>query len=515
MKKYKTLRLLLGDQLNHHHSWFENQNEETLYVMMEVLQETAYVKHHLQKIVGFFLAMRHFGQYLSQKGHHVFYFSIQEEANRQTISGNLNFLIKKFGIEKLEYQLPDEYRLDVQLKEYTQSLTIPSEVYDTEHFLTKRNTVADLFKNKKTYLLETFYRKMRVKYGILMEEDGKTPLTGKWNYDAENRKKLPKKMVIPKALSFSRDVSNIVHTLKQLEIATIGNIDKKHFSLAVTRAEALELLDHFIKFRLINFGKYQDAMTQRDDLVFHSKLSFAMNVKLLSPLEVVEACIAYWEKRQDVITIAQIEGFVRQIVGWREYMRGIYWAKMPEYATLNALNHQASLPEFYWTGKTKMNCLHHAINQSLNTAYAHHIQRLMVTGNFALLLGVHPDEVDAWYLGIYMDAIEWVEITNTRGMSQFADGGIVGTKPYVSSANYIHKMGDYCSNCQYDRKLKYGKNACPFNSLYWDFYDRHREHFKKNPRVAMMYRVWDKIDTEEQVMILKQADFYKKQVGEL
>ncbi|MBV6655355.1 MAG: cryptochrome/photolyase family protein, partial [Mameliella sp.] len=212
--------------------------------------------------------------------------------------------------------------------------------------------------------------------------------------------------------------------------------------------------------------------------------------------------------------ISQIEGFIRQIIGLREFMRGIYWAKMPDYANLNFFSHDAALPEWYWTGKTEMKCLHTAINQSLDHAYAHHIQRLMVTGNFALLLGVHPDEVDRWYMGIYMDAIEWVEITNTRGMSQFADGGIVGTKPYVSSANYIHKMGDHCTKCKYDRKKKVGKDACPFNSLYWDFYDRHTDKLSKNPRIGMMYRVWNKMDEEQRIEILKHAAYVKANINE-
>jgi deoxyribodipyrimidine photolyase-related protein len=239
-----------------------------------------------------------------------------------------------------------------------------------------------------------------------------------------------------------------------------------------------------------------------------------MNAKLLSPLEVVEACVDYWEEHQEQIDISQIEGFVRQIIGWREFMRGIYWAKMPEYATLNYFEHKAPLPDWYWTGDTKMKCLHTAVNQSLDHAYAHHIQRLMVTGNFALLLGVDPDELDQWYLGIYMDAIEWVEITNTRGMSQFADGGIVGTKPYVASANYMHKMSDHCTNCAYDRKKKVGKDACPFNSLYWDFYDRHTDKLGNNPRIGMMYRIWNKMDSEQQEAILKRAEYIKVHIND-
>ena len=363
--------------------------------------------------------------------------------------------------------------------------------------------------------MENFYRKMRIKHNLLMEADGTTPLSNRWNFDAENRKKLPKDLVIPPAKHFYRDVSDVVEMLDEMGVKTIGNVEKKHFDWCISREEALALLDHFCQFQLIHFGTYEDAMTQRDTLLFHSKLSFAMNIKLLSPLEVVEKCINYWQNHQKTIDIAQIEGFVRQIIGWREYMRGVYWAQMPDFATLNFFNHQADLPTWFWTGETKMNCLKNSIGQSLDKAYAHHIQRLMVTGAFSLLLGVHPDQLDEWYLGIYMDAIEWVEITNTRGMSQYADGGIVGTKPYVGSANYIDKMSDYCQNCHYDKSLRYGHKACPFNSLYWDFYDRHRDKLGKNPRIGMMYPMLNKMSPDELEKILTQAAFYKENVDSL
>lgn len=508
-QKYRKLRLLLGDQLNIRHSWFEEQDDETLYVAMETLSETGYVRHHIQKVIGFFLAMRAFAEGLQEKGHQVHYIRLDDEGNEQSISGNVKALIRKYGIRQFEYLLPDEYRLDQELKALCRELDIESRHFDTEHFLTPRDGVESFFKGKKTYLLESFYRQMRKEYNILMEEDGETPLTGQWNYDQDNRKKLPKSQAIPPPLHFERDVSSLVEMLKDKKVETIGAVDPKKFIWPVTRRECLELLHHFVENQLHLFGTYQDAMTERGYLLFHSRLSFAMNVKLLHPLEVVEACVKHWKANQDSIDIAQIEGFVRQVIGWREYMRGVYWAKMPDFAEMNFFGHSAKLPEWYWTGETKMNCLRHAIGQSLDKAYAHHIQRLMVTGNFALLLGVNPDELDEWYLGIYMDAIEWVEITNTRGMSQFADGGIVGTKPYVSSANYIHKMGDYCSNCEYGRKAKYGKNACPFNSLYWDFYDRHTDKLSNNPRIGMMYRVWNRMDGEEREKILRQAAEYK------
>jgi deoxyribodipyrimidine photolyase-related protein len=514
-KSYTKLRLILGDQLNENHSWFDTKDADTLYFMAECLTETNYTKHHIQKVVGFFSAMRNFAKSLEAKGHSVLYFNLDTTENLQSFPNNLAALIKKYNIQKFEYQLPDEWRLDVELKAFAQECGIETQVFDSEHFMTERAYLKDFFEGKKTYLMENFYRSIRKRYEILMEPDGKTPLTGKWNYDASNRKKLPKKITIPPPLHWHKDVTEIVDMLKEKGITTIGNIDKKDFIWPTSRAECLELLEEFCRYRLHLFGDYQDALTTRDYALFHCRLSFGMNTKMISPLEVVQRCIEEFHKRQDTIDISQIEGFVRQIIGWREYMRGVYWAKMPGYDKMNYFNHQAALPDWFWTGKTKMTCLNHAVEQSLDRAYAHHIQRLMVTGNFALLLGVHPDELDEWYLGIYIDALHWVEVTNTRGMSQFADGGIVGTKPYISSANYIHKQGDYCNQCQYDRKIKYGPKACPFNSLYWDFFERHRDKLGKNFRMAMMYRVWDKMDIEEKEKILQQADVYKKTVNEL
>jgi deoxyribodipyrimidine photolyase-related protein len=277
----------------------------------------------------------------------------------------------------------------------------------------------------------------------------------------------------------------------------------------------LELLSFFIENCLPYFGTFQDAMTTDAWSVYHSRISFAMNVKLLSPKEVVDAVIQSYRSNEHSIALNQVEGFVRQIIGWREYMRGIYWMHMPDYAGLNFFNHENKLPDWYWTGETKMKCLSHSIKQSLQFAYAHHIQRLMVTGNFALLAGIHPDEVDSWYLGIYIDALEWVEITNTRGMSQFADGGIVGTKPYVSSANYIDKMSSYCGKCYYNSKQKVGERACPFNSLYWHFYARNEQLLRKNPRIGMAYVTWDKMQPQVKEELLHQAERYLSKINEL
>jgi deoxyribodipyrimidine photolyase-related protein len=307
----------------------------------------------------------------------------------------------------------------------------------------------------------------------------------------------------------------VLAEIQKTNIKTIGNIDPLQFVWPINRSQSLELLEFFVAECLPLFGSYQDAMAPKQWSLYHARLSFSMNCKLLSPAEVINRCIQEWEDQPEKIAYNQLEGFVRQIIGWREYMRGIYWHKMPEYAMLNYFNHQADLPEWFWTGNTKMYCLNDAINQSLDYAYAHHIQRLMVTGNFALLSGIHPDAVDAWYLGIYIDAIQWVEITNTRGMSQFADGGIVGTKPYVSSAAYIDKMSHYCGSCYYKKAVKTGDKACPFNSLYWHFYDKHEDKLAKNPRIGMMYNVWRNMQPEAKVALLEQADYYLKNIDQL
>jgi deoxyribodipyrimidine photolyase-related protein len=513
-----TLRLLLGDQLNARHSWFAEVVPDVVYVLMELRQETDYVTHHIQKIIAFFAAMRRFADTLQQQGHRVIYLKINDKDNRQNFADNLTAIMQAIGAERFEYQQPDEYRLDTYLAEFCRRLPIPSQMTDSEHFLTRREELAELFKGKKTYLMETFYRVMRKKYKILLTETGE-PEGGKWNYDAENRKKYDGKTSVPPILKPSEASLQVIREVYQdiLQAApvTIGSIRIDAFEWLTTREENLQLLAHFCRYGLHEFGSYQDAMASRHPYLFHSRLSFAMNVKLLHPLEVVQAAIEQWQKNRQHISLAQVEGFVRQIIGWREYMRGVYWAQMPHYAALNFFGHDRPLPGWYWNGETKMNCLRHAIGQSLQKAYAHHIQRLMVTGNFALLAGIHPDEVDRWYLGIYIDAIEWVEITNTRGMSQFADGGIVGTKPYVSTANYMHKMSDYCTGCHYNKDLKYGDSACPFNSLYWHFYERHREKLARNPRIGMMYVTWDKMATTEREKILAQAEHYLAAIEQL
>jgi deoxyribodipyrimidine photolyase-related protein len=512
-KREKILRLILGDQLNSAHSWFKRPDDRVNYVIMELRQETDYVTHHIQKVAAFFAAMRAFGDHLRRQGHHVIYLRLDDPENRQTIRENLLPLIQSKGFQRFEYLPPDEYRLDVQLKELAVSLPVPCSFHDSEHFLTGRHEVKEMFAGKKRFLMESFYRRMRKRFEVLME--GEQPAGGSWNFDKENRRPYDGHVPIPPPLVFANDVSGIIETIRSSGVKTFGAIEPRRLIWPIDRPQALKLLAAFIVDGLPHFGVYQDAMNVKSWSLFHSRLSFALNTKILHPLEVIAAAVNAWEKCPQRVAIQQVEGFVRQVLGWREYMRGVYWALMPGFAEMNFFEHDLPLPDFYWTAETRMRCLAAVIGQSLKHAYAHHIQRLMVTGNFALLAGIHPDEVDAWYLGIYIDAIQWVELPNTRGMSQFADGGMVATKPYVSSANYIRKMSDYCTSCGYDPKKRHGEGACPFNSLYWDFYARHRAKLAPNPRIGMMYRTWDRTAAAERKRILQQAELYRRNLNAL
>ncbi|WP_339338357.1 MULTISPECIES: cryptochrome/photolyase family protein [unclassified Croceitalea] len=500
----KTLRLILGDQLNYKHSWFSKKDYDVVYVMAEMRQETDYVKHHIQKIVGFFLSMRNFSQYLEKEGHKIIYLKINDANNPQNLEKIIHDCIEKTNAEHFQYQLPDEYRLDEQLKNICENLDIKSSVVDTDHFYTHREELASFFKGKKQLIMENFYRMMRKKHDIMVV--GGQPEGGKWNYDQSNRKKWSGRPEVPSKLNWNQNVSGIVSEIEKVDISTFGSIDTEKFNWPTSREQSEELLNHFCRNLLIHFGDFQDALHTEEKFLFHSRLSFAMNTKMLSPKEVINSVLKHYYENSSQINISQVEGFIRQILGWREYMRGIYWKEMPNYKELNHLNNTNPLPDFFWTGNTKMNCLKHSIGQSLTESYAHHIQRLMIIGNYALLTQLNPDEVDRWYLGVYIDAIEWVEITNTRGMSQFADGGIVATKPYVSSANYINKMGNYCQGCHYSHTKKTGENSCPFNSLYWNFLDEKKDYFKNNQRMAMMLNLLNKKDKVELQQLKSRAN---------
>lgn len=509
--KHKTLRLILGDQLNYRHSWFREKDDAVVYLVMEMKQETGYVLHHAQKLIGFFAAMYNFVAYLRKNGHNVIHLMINDKRNKQELTANILHFLKEEKAGAFEYMYPDEYRLDEQLRALERQLSIPVNAVDTEHFYTTREALGVFFGNKSP-VMERFYRSMRQQHGILLSMNGE-PEGGAWNFDKENREPFKGKQQLPEPKLFSHDYSGIWKEIQQAGIKSFGNPDAARFTWPTTRKQSLEVVKYFMKHLLPSFGKYQDAMQTEHAFLYHARISFALNTKMIAPVEVVNMAVSEWKKKH--ADLSSVEGFVRQILGWREFMRGIYWWKMPGYAALNKLQHNTKIPEWFWTGNTKMNCLRCVITQSLDTAYAHHIQRLMVTGNFLLLAGIHPDAVDQWYLGIYIDAIEWVEITNTRGMSQFADGGIVGTKPYVSSAAYINKMSDYCKGCHYKPSVKTGEGSCPFNSLYWHFFDRHRATMDKNPRLGMVYKTWDKMSADKKEALLFQADAYLGKLNEL
>jgi deoxyribodipyrimidine photolyase-related protein len=500
----KKLRLILGDQLNCQHSWFNEVDKNTIYLMAEMRQETDYVKHHIQKVVAFFLSMRNFADDLKSKGHEVIYYKISDENNIHDLEKLISNCIEKNQTSSFEYQLPDEYRLDEQLKNIASKINIETKVYDTDHFYTSRTELTEFFEGKKMLLMENFYRMMRKKHHVLMQ--GSQPEGNQWNFDKDNRLKYKGQVPVPNAITFNKNIENLIIEIENAKVVTFGNINPKSFNFPTSRGECIEQLDFFCEHLLEFFGDYEDASHTDEKFLFHSRLSFAMNSKMLSPKEVNDTVVAYYHENSEKISINQVEGFVRQILGWREYVRGIYWKEMPNYGKMNALENHNTLPDFYWTGKTKMNCMQKAISQSLDEAYAHHIQRLMIIGNFSLLTQMHPDEVDAWYLGVYIDAIEWVELPNTRGMSQYADGGILATKPYVSSGSYINKMSNYCTKCHYKVKDKFGDDACPFNTLYWNFLDDKKHYFANNQRMGMMLNMLNKMNPEELAKIKEKAN---------
>jgi deoxyribodipyrimidine photolyase-related protein len=508
----KTLRLILGDQLNPNHSWFKNVDDEIYYVLMEVKQETNYVLHHAQKILAIFAAMRDFKEFLAKNNHQVVYIKINDESNQQFFKSNLNALIKLLHIKKFEYQEPDESRLDEELEVFCSEISIPSARVSSEHFYTSRDEVKEVFKDKKQWLMESFYRYMRKKHQILMK-DINEPIGSKWNFDNENRKAWKG---TPKTFKDSRpthDHSLLWNEICKAQIKSFGEHNASQFRWLLNRQEALKHLDFFVKNILVHFGDYQDAMHKDESRMFHSLISFALNTKMLSPHEVIFKVESSYRDNQ--ISINTAEGFIRQILGWREYIRGYYWANISSLNSENYFNHQLKVPSWFWNGQTQMNCLKYSISQSLTEAYAHHIQRLMVIGNFSLLAGIHPQKLHQWYLGIYIDAFEWVEMPNTIGMSQFADGGKLASKPYVSTANYVNKMSNYCEGCHYSKNEKIGEKACPFNSLYWNFFLVNSEKLGKNPRLGIVYKQLRDMDRDLLKEIQSQARKYIQNIEAL
>ncbi len=514
-KDFKKLRLALGDQLNHFHPWFSKKDPQIQYVIIESLEEASYTKHHIQKLVGFLLAMKQFATEMEKKGHNFLYIEYANSNNRGSISETVVHLIQIGSYQSFEYQEPDEWRLQESLRNLKLRLEKEKGIETKEcpsfHFYTEKNEIQNMFP-KRNYLMETFYRQLRKKHNVLIEKDG-GPVGGKWNFDSSNRKKYDGKKQWGARPEFGKDVSKILKRLNS--IPTFGNINPKNFPWPVSRKESLALLNYFLEFLLPAFGDYQDAMLDEEPFLFHSLLSFSLNTKLLSPKEVVDATVLAYQDNPKEISLSNAEGFIRQILGWREFMRGVYWAEMPEYSKKNFFSHSRPLPSWFWTGKTKMRCMERSIANSLDHAYAHHIQRLMVIGNFSLLAGLDPSQVDGWYLGVYMDAIEWVQITNTRGMSQYADGGLVATKPYVSTSNYIGKMSNYCKNCSYNPKTKTEANSCPFNPLYWNFFSNHEKFLSKNPRIGMVYPQLNKMNKGEKKLLFDRAQVLLNRLEEV
>lgn len=506
------LRLVLGDQLNPLHSWFSEVRHDVVYVLMEIRQETDYVLHHAQKLLAIFAAMRDFSGNLKAGGHRVRYVAIDDASNRQNLVDNLDALVQHYSAATVAYQQPDEWRLNEQLEQWAGKAGLPVHVVDSEHFFTTRHEAAGFFAGRKHWLMENFYRAQRRRHSVLME-DSRRPAGGQWNFDHDNRKAWPGTPPEPPDTRHQHDHSALWHTIVGSGVGHFGSPQAHALRWPLNRTEALAQLQAFITHALPHFGNFQDALSGHAWRLFHSLLSFALNTKMLSPREVVQAAEKAW--REGHAPLASAEGFVRQILGWREYVRGVYWARMPGYTESNALKHDRPLPQWFWTGKTRMACVAQAIGQSLEHAYAHHIQRLMVIGNFALLAGLHPQALHRWYLGIYIDAFEWVEAPNTLGMSQFADGGLLATKPYVSSAAYIKRMGDHCKACHYRPQERTGENACPFNALYWHFLARHEAVLRPNPRLAMAYRQWDKTADDTRQALHRQAEQNLARLDEL
>ena len=492
--------LILGDQLSLGISSLRKANKEDLIVMMELASETNYVKHHKRKMVFLFSAMRHFSKELLEHGFSVKYLKLDDSSNMQSFSKNLKQILREDKYKKVLLTEPSEYRLLELLKTELTQISCDLEILEDDRFLISKHEFKEFAGKQKNLKLENFYRYMRKKSKYLM--DGDKPQGGKWNFDHDNRSAYDAKNPIPGRPKFNPDdvTQEVIKLINSKFPERFGTT--KEFYEAVTRNQALIFLKFFTEKCLKNFGKYQDAMVEKESFMFHSRISHLINCGLLTPTEVCEAVIG----KINECPIASIEGFIRQIIGWREYIRGVYWLYMPEYINSNFFNNSAPLPEFYWSGECRMNCISEVINSTRKTAYSHHIQRLMITGNLALLMGLSPKEVHEWYLAVYDDAYEWVELPNTFGMALFADGGLMATKPYISSGNYINKMSNYCKNCSYNVKEKTGKSACPFNYLYWNFLEKHKDKLSNNRRLFMPYRNLDKKSNEELEQIKRNSE---------
>jgi len=474
--------------------------------MCEVWEEATYVKHHKKKIAFLFSAMRHFAMALQKDGYHVAYTKLDDARNAGSFTGEIQHALTRGKFDRIVVTFPGEYRVLKDMEKWTEIFKLPVEIRPDDRFLASPEDFAAWAQGRKQLRMEYFYRVMRRRYNILM--NGDAPEGGQWNYDPENREPPKEHIDIPPPFQLERDdiTQDCIDLVSTRFSEHFGDLEPFHY--AVTQDDALKALDHFINIRLPNFGAYQDAMLQEEPWMFHAHISFYLNCGLLLPLDViVRAQEAYYKKKAP---LNAVEGFIRQILGWREYVRGLYWLKMPEYAQENYLAAKRPLPWLYWSGETKMNCMRQCVLETKANAYAHHIQRLMVLGNFALLAGLDPEQVNEWYLVVYADAYEWVEMPNVTGMILYADGGILASKPYAASGAYINRMSDYCKNCSYKVTKKNGPEACPFNYLYWNFFIRHEKIFRTNPRLAHTYRTLGAMDDEKRHAVQSDtARFFK------
>jgi len=501
--KPRNLLVIFGDQLSMDMASLKLANPLRDHMLMvEVAAEARTVNHHKQKLVFFFAAMRHFRDELRAAGWVVDYVSLDAPDNSGTLNGEITRAVTRLKPEKLVFTAPGEWRVEQMIGTLADALEMPVEVLEDTRFLCGRAEFAAWAEGRRELRMEYFYREMRRKTGLLMKGD--KPEGGRWNFDTENRKPAGTDLFMPRPPRIKPDqiAADVITMVGDKFDGHCGKL--KGFGYAVTRADAEKCLDYFISHALPLFGDYQDAMLTDEPYLYHSVLSPYINVGLLDPLEVCRRAEAAYQKGRAPLNAA--EGFIRQIIGWREYVRGTYWLKMPDYVDKNFLGATRPLPAFYWTAETDMACLKAAIGQTMDLAYAHHIQRLMITGNFALLAGIDPREVHEWYLGVYIDALEWVELPNTLGMSQFADGGLLGSKPYAASANYINKMSDYCSGCRFRPDRKVGEDACPFNALYWHFLDRNRDQIGGNARLRNTYSTWDRMNADTRAGYLAAAE---------
>ena len=497
--KAPRLILLLGDQLSPTLSSLKAADKtRDIIIMAEVGAEACYVNHHKKKIIFVFSAMRHFAAELEEQGWRVAYTPWpQQGAPAASLYAVLKQAVKTYQPERVIVTEPGEWRLLEEMKGWPAALGIGVDILDDDRFLCSHEEFNAWAEGRKTLRMEYFYREMRKKTQLLMEDESGTPQPagGQWNYDQENRKPPKEGLTPPAPPRFTPDpiTQEVINLVEDRFGDHFG--EAAPFWFAVTRKDAQKAAQAFIKNALPLFGDYQDAMVKGEAFLFHSLLSHYINAGLLEPLTLCrQAEQAY---RDGAAPLNAVEGFIRQIIGWREYVRGLYWREGPDYARENFLNAARPLPEFYWTGETDMACLNAAIGQTRIEAYAHHIQRLMVTGNFALLAGIDPFAVHEWYLAVYADAYEWVEAPNVIGMALFADGGRLASKPYAASGAYIDRMSNYCSDCAYNVRKKTEIGSCPFNALYWDFLIRNENRLKGNPRLGRIYSNWARLDADK------------------